>query len=83
MSDDASVRADDRAHVFHSWSAQGLIDPMPIAGAGGSYFWDYSGKRYLDWEPDDRAGETVQQRAIHDTDRRVQALLTELVPASS
>jgi taurine--2-oxoglutarate transaminase len=49
MSDDASVRADDRAHVFHSWSAQGLIDPMPIAGALGSYFWDYSGKRYLDF----------------------------------
>ena len=43
------VRADDRAHVFHSWSAQGLIDPMPIAAAEGSYFWDYDGKRYLDF----------------------------------
>ena len=49
MSDEARVRADDRAHVFHSWSAQGLIDPMPIARAEGSYFWDYSGKRYLDF----------------------------------
>jgi taurine--2-oxoglutarate transaminase len=49
MTTDASVRADDRAHVFHSWSAQGLIDPMPIAGALGSYFWDYIGKRYLDF----------------------------------
>ncbi|HEX6872270.1 MAG TPA: aminotransferase class III-fold pyridoxal phosphate-dependent enzyme, partial [Micromonosporaceae bacterium] len=49
MTDDASVRADDRAHVFHSWSAQSLIDPMPIAGAQGSYFWDYNGKRYLDF----------------------------------
>src|SRR3984893_8319985 len=47
--DDSSVRGDDRAHVFHSWSAQGLIDPLPIAGAQGSYFWDYSGKRYLDF----------------------------------
>ncbi len=43
------VRRDDRAHVFHSWSAQALIDPMPIAGAEGSYFWDYEGKRYLDF----------------------------------
>jgi taurine--2-oxoglutarate transaminase len=43
------VRRSDRAHVFHSWSAQALIDPMPIAGARGSYFWDYSGKRYLDF----------------------------------
>jgi taurine--2-oxoglutarate transaminase len=43
------VRADDRAHVFHSWSAQALIDPMPVAGAEGSYFWDYDGNRYLDF----------------------------------
>jgi taurine---2-oxoglutarate transaminase len=43
------VRRDDRAHVFHSWSAQALIDPMPIASAEGSYFTDYSGKRYLDF----------------------------------
>ncbi|MEU8818825.1 aspartate aminotransferase family protein [Actinoplanes sp. NPDC048796] len=43
------VRADDRAHVFHSWSAQGLINPMPVAGASGSYFWDYENTRYLDF----------------------------------
>ncbi|MDQ4097846.1 MAG: aspartate aminotransferase family protein, partial [Actinomycetota bacterium] len=43
------VRRDDRAHVFHSWSAQGLIDPLPIASAEGSHFTDYSGKRYLDF----------------------------------
>ncbi|MDT4891872.1 MAG: taurine---2-oxoglutarate transaminase [Pseudonocardiales bacterium] len=47
--DEARVRADDRNHVFHSWSAQALIDPMPIASALGSYFTDYSGKRYLDF----------------------------------
>lgn len=38
----------DRAHVFHSWSAQALIKPMTIAKAQGSYVWDYNGKRYLD-----------------------------------
>ena len=48
-SDETRVRADDRAHVFHSWSAQAQIDPMPIASASGSYFSDYSGKRYLDF----------------------------------
>jgi taurine--2-oxoglutarate transaminase len=47
--DEERVRADDRAHVFHSWSAQTLIDPMPIASASGSYFTDYDGKRYLDF----------------------------------
>jgi taurine--2-oxoglutarate transaminase len=45
----AQVAADDRAHVFHSWSAQALINPVPIAGAEGSSFWDYDGKRYLDF----------------------------------
>jgi taurine--2-oxoglutarate transaminase len=47
--DDAGVRKLDRAHVFHSWSAQALIDPLPIASAEGSYFTDYAGKKYLDF----------------------------------
>jgi taurine--2-oxoglutarate transaminase len=47
--DEVAVRKLDRAHVFHSWSAQALIDPLPIAGALGCYFWDYEGKRYLDF----------------------------------
>ncbi|MFJ7775399.1 aspartate aminotransferase family protein [Streptomyces yangpuensis] len=45
----AAVKDADRKHVFHSWSAQALIDPLAIAGAEGSYFWDYEGKRYLDF----------------------------------
>jgi taurine--2-oxoglutarate transaminase len=45
----ARVYKADRAHVFHSWSAQELIKPMVIAGAEGSYVWDYDGKRYLDF----------------------------------
>ena len=45
----ARVYAADRAHVFHSWSAQELIKPMVIAGGDGSYVWDYDGKRYLDF----------------------------------
>ncbi|MFJ8882534.1 aspartate aminotransferase family protein [Streptomyces sp. NPDC102402] len=45
----AAVKAADRAHVFHSWSAQGLIDPLAVAGAEGAHFWDYDGNRYLDF----------------------------------
>jgi len=41
--------ADDRAHVFHSWSAQAALDPIVIAGAEGSRFWDDQGKGYLDF----------------------------------
>jgi taurine---2-oxoglutarate transaminase len=39
----------DRQYVFHSWSAQGALNPMCIAGAEGSYVWDYDGNRYLDF----------------------------------
>jgi taurine---2-oxoglutarate transaminase len=39
----------DRAHVFHSWSAQGALKPLVIAGGEGSRFWDENGKRYLDF----------------------------------
>ena len=46
---DAQVRANDRAHVFHSWSAQALIDPLPVAGGEGATFWDYAGNSYLDF----------------------------------
>ena len=45
----AQVYAIDRAHVFHSWSAQKALKPLAIAGAEGSYFWDYDGNRYLDF----------------------------------
>lgn len=46
--DESTIR-NDRAHVFHSWSAQAEIAPVAIAGAEGSWMWDYDGKRYLDF----------------------------------
>ena len=39
----------DRAHILHSWSVQSKLNPLPVAGAEGRYFWDYDGKRYLDF----------------------------------
>jgi taurine--2-oxoglutarate transaminase len=49
MAAEERVRRDDRAHVFHSWSAQGKIDPLPIAGGAGCEFWDFEGRRFLDF----------------------------------
>lgn len=45
----AAVLADDRAHVFHSWSAQAALSPVAIAGGSGATFWDYDGRTYLDF----------------------------------
>jgi taurine--2-oxoglutarate transaminase len=39
----------DRAHVFHSWSAQAALNPMVIERAQGSYVWDGAGNRLLDF----------------------------------
>lgn len=53
MTDTATDRSqayrDDRAHVFHSWSAQAHLDPLVVVGAEGSWFWDEDGRRYLDF----------------------------------
>jgi taurine--2-oxoglutarate transaminase len=43
------VVADAKEYVLHSWSVQDVLDPIPVAGADGRYFWDYDGKRYLDF----------------------------------
>ena len=35
-------------HNFWTWSAQAKVNPIPVKKAKGVYFWDVSGKRYLD-----------------------------------
>ena len=49
MDQSTDAYADDRAHVFHSWSAQQVIEPVVVAGAKGSWFWDRDDRRYLDF----------------------------------
>src|SRR5437867_12918675 len=43
------VKEDAKRYVLHSWSVQDAIDPLPVAGAEGCWFWDYDGNRYLDF----------------------------------
>jgi len=47
--DPAVAFANDRAHVFHSWSAQDLIAPKVITRAEGAWMWDGDGNRLLDF----------------------------------
>ncbi|MGI5240279.1 aminotransferase class III-fold pyridoxal phosphate-dependent enzyme [Dactylosporangium sp. CA-139066] len=44
------VKAVDKEYVIHSWSVQGSLDPIPVAGGSGSWFWDYDGRKYLDFQ---------------------------------
>ncbi len=72
----------DRANVFHSWSAQGSLQPFVIAGALGSVVWDYEGKRYLDF-----SSQLVnmnighQHPAVVDAIKRQADTLTMVAPA--
>ncbi len=38
-----------REHVFFSWSVQNTVDPIPVAGGEGIYYWDADGRRYMDF----------------------------------
>lgn len=43
------ISALSHAHVMTSWSAQKEVDPLPVAGGEGAWFWDFTGRRYLDF----------------------------------
>ena len=38
-----------KKHTLYEWSAQGAIDPIPVARAEGIYFYTPEGKRFLDF----------------------------------
>ncbi len=48
MTSDEMIALSKR-HTIFEWSAQGAIDPIPVARASGVYFYTPEGKRYLDF----------------------------------
>ncbi|MFK4731061.1 aspartate aminotransferase family protein [Agromyces mediolanus] len=46
---DELARELDRAHVFHSWTAQAQDSSLVIASGRGCRVWDHSGREYLDF----------------------------------
>jgi taurine---2-oxoglutarate transaminase len=38
-----------KKHTLFEWSAQGPVDPLPVARAKGIYFWTPDGKRFIDF----------------------------------
>ena len=50
----ARLSADDitrksKEYTFFSWAVQSEVNPIPIERAEGVYFWDATGKRYIDF----------------------------------
>ncbi|MGO1317993.1 MAG: aspartate aminotransferase family protein [Cellulomonadaceae bacterium] len=62
----------DRAHVFHSWSAQATLAPMTIAGGLGCEVWDETGRRFLDF-----SSQLVNVNIGHQHPRVVAAIKTQ------
>ena len=48
MSTNEAAIAIDLEHVFHSWSAQKTLNPLPIARGEGCKLWDNNGREFLD-----------------------------------
>ena len=45
----AEMIALTKRHTLFEWSSQEGVDPIPVAGAKGVYFWTPDGTRYLDF----------------------------------
>jgi taurine---2-oxoglutarate transaminase len=74
----------DRAHVFHSWSAQGALNPMVIAGGKGSEVWDFDGNTYLDFSSQlVNTNMGHQHPAIVDAIKAQADILTTVAPAAA
>ena len=74
----------DRAHVFHSWSAQGALNPMVIAGGRGSEVWDFDGNTYLDFSSQlVNTNMGHQHPAIIDAIKAQADILTTVAPAAA
>ena len=65
----AQIVADAKEHVLYSWSVQSAINPIAVAGAEGRHFWDYDGKRYLDF-----ASQLVNVNIGHQHPKIIQAI---------
>src|SRR5688500_12139573 len=72
MTGDEMVALSER-HTIFEWSAQGAVDPIPVARAKGVYFWTPEGKRFLDFNSqlmcvnighgDERVIKAIQEQA--------------------
>ena len=65
----AEIVEDAKEYVLYSWSVQDQINPIAVAGAEGRHFWDYDGKRYLDF-----ASQLVNVNIGHQHPKIIQAI---------
>ena len=82
--DDALAVALDRAHVFHSWSAQAHVAPFVVTGGSGSTLWDGSGHTYLDFSSQlVNVNLGYQHPRVVEAIREQASVLTTIAPATT
>jgi taurine--2-oxoglutarate transaminase len=62
-----------KRHTLFEWSAQGTVDPLPVARTKGIYFWTPDGQRFIDFNSqlmcvnighgDERVVQAIQDQA--------------------
>ena len=62
-----------KAHTMYSWSAGDKVDPLPISGAEGIYFWGPDGRKYLDFN-----SHVMSVNVGHGHRRVIEAVKTQL-----
>jgi len=70
---DEEIVSVSKEHVFWTWSAQARVDPIPVKTAKGVYFWDFKGKKYLDFN-----SMTMCVNIGHGNERVIQAIKDQL-----
>ncbi len=71
-----TIRKYETEHVLYPWVAQKGLNPLVIDHAKGNYFFDPSGKKYLDFtsmfvfsnlgHADERVVQAISRQAAHD-----------------
>ncbi|MGX5695224.1 aminotransferase class III-fold pyridoxal phosphate-dependent enzyme [Agromyces soli] len=80
---DDLARELDRAHVFHSWSAQSQTSSLVIASGRGCRVWDHAGTEYLDFSSQlVNVNLGHQHPAVVSAIREQAELLTTVAPAT-
>jgi taurine--2-oxoglutarate transaminase len=59
----------NKEYTFFSWSVQSQVNPIPMQRAEGVYFWDYDGKRYIDF-----SSQLMYMNVGHGHPRLIQAI---------
>lgn len=47
--DPQEIVENNKTYTFFSWSVQSAVNPIPVVGGQGVYFWDAEGRKYLDF----------------------------------